>query len=102
MINNLNTTTPHFDVEIDTSGLNCPLPLLRTKRALSKMKAGEILRVIATDIGAFIDIPVYCSISQNILIHTTETEDNLIFIIKKNGHPSSNILDNRKVPAIKQ
>ena len=75
----------YFDVEIDTSGLNCPLPLLKTKRALSKMRVGEKLRVIATDNSAFIDIPVYCSLSQNILINTTETKDNLIFIIKKMG-----------------
>lgn len=85
MINDLNKNKPHFDIEIDTSGLNCPLPLLRTKRALSKMKVGGMLRVIATDISAFIDIPVYCSISQNILINTIETENNLIFIIKKIG-----------------
>ena len=44
----------NFDTEIDTSGLNCPLPLLKTKKALAAMSEGERLRVIATDRGAFI------------------------------------------------
>lgn len=73
----------HFDTEVDTSGLNCPLPLLKAKKALSTMKKGERLRVISTDRGAFIDIPVYCEISDNSLINMTETENKLIFIIEK-------------------
>lgn len=73
----------HFDTEIDTSGLNCPLPLLKTKKALSTMQAGELLRVIATDRAAFIDIPVYCEISIHHLISSSEIENKLIFIIEK-------------------
>jgi len=73
----------HFDTEIDTSGLNCPLPLLKAKKALSTMEIGERLRVIATDRGAFIDIPVYCEISVHKLIDSAETEKQLIFIIEK-------------------
>ena len=73
----------HVDTEIDTSGLNCPLPLLKTKKALVTMQPGERLRVIATDRGAFIDIPVYCEMSDNALIDTSETENELIFIIEK-------------------
>ena len=73
----------HFDTELDTSGLNCPLPLLKTKNVLSTMQLGERLRVIATDRGAFIDIPVYCVMSENPLIDTTETDNELIFIIEK-------------------
>jgi len=72
-----------FDTELDTSGLNCPLPLLKTKKALLTMQAGERLRVIATDRGAFIDIPVYCEMSNNTLIDTSETGKRLIFIIEK-------------------
>ncbi len=72
-----------FDTEIDTSGLNCPLPLLKAKKALSTMQVGERLRVIATDRAAFIDIPVYCEISEHQLIATSEIEDKLIFIIEK-------------------
>lgn len=73
----------HFDTEVDTSGLNCPLPLLKAKKALSTMKIGDRLRLIATDPGAFIDIPVYCEISVHQLIDSSETGDKLIFIIEK-------------------
>jgi tRNA 2-thiouridine synthesizing protein A len=73
----------HFDTEIDTSGLNCPLPLLKAKKALSTMQVGQRLRVISTDPGAFIDIPVYCEISVHHLIESSETEDKLIFVIEK-------------------
>ena len=73
----------HFDTELDTSGLNCPLPLLKTKKVISTMQVGERVRVIATDRGAFIDIPVYCAMSENPLIDTTETDNELIFIIEK-------------------
>ncbi len=73
----------HFDTELDTSGLNCPLPLLKTKKALLTMQDGERLRVISTDRGAFIDIPVYCEMTENSLIDTSETENELIFIIEK-------------------
>jgi tRNA 2-thiouridine synthesizing protein A len=73
----------HFDTEIDTSGLNCPLPLLKTKRALASMQVGERLRIIATDRAAFIDIPVYCEISVHQLIDSSEIDDKLIFVIEK-------------------
>lgn len=73
----------NFDTEIDTSGLNCPLPLLKTKKALAAMSEGERLRVIATDRGAFIDIPVYCEISSHTLIESSESDEKLIFILEK-------------------
>ncbi len=73
----------HFDTEIDTSGYNCPLPLLKTKRALAAMQAGERLRVIATDRAAYIDIPVYCEISEHTLVDSSQTDDELVFIIEK-------------------
>jgi tRNA 2-thiouridine synthesizing protein A len=73
----------YFDTEIDTSGLNCPLPLLKAKKALSTMQAGQRLKVVATDPGAFIDIPVYCEISVHQLIESSELDNKLIFIIEK-------------------
>ncbi|MEN9428274.1 MAG: hypothetical protein RLZZ220_2623, partial [Pseudomonadota bacterium] len=41
-----------FDKEVDARGLNCPLPILRAKKALAEMQAGQVLRVIATDPGS--------------------------------------------------
>tara|TARA_B100000768_G_C11206126_1_gene343931 strand:- start:144 stop:380 length:237 start_codon:yes stop_codon:yes gene_type:complete len=75
----------NFDTEIDTSGLNCPLPLLKTKKALAEMNKGEYLRVIATDPAAFIDIPVFCQISDNKLIDSSKVESKLVFIIEKSS-----------------
>jgi hypothetical protein len=45
----------HFDRELDVKGLNCPLPILRTKKALSEMSTGEVLHVLATDPGSVKD-----------------------------------------------
>jgi len=48
-----------IDKEIDTSGLNCPLPILRAKKALSEMQSGQVLKVIATDPGAWRDFEAF-------------------------------------------
>ncbi|HEB99726.1 MAG TPA: sulfurtransferase TusA family protein [Thiotrichales bacterium] len=48
---------PEFNQELDTSGLNCPMPVMKTKKALKGMNAGEVLHVIATDPASNEDIP---------------------------------------------
>jgi tRNA 2-thiouridine synthesizing protein A len=73
----------NFDVELDTSGLNCPLPVLKARKALSTMEAGETLHVTATDPGASKDIPAFCKISGNTLLETSEADDKIIFVIQK-------------------
>jgi tRNA 2-thiouridine synthesizing protein A len=72
-----------FNLELDTSGLNCPLPVLKARKALSGMSAGERLHLIATDIGAKQDIPAFCKMTKNPLIELTENSDTLSFIIEK-------------------
>jgi len=72
-----------YDVELDTSGLNCPLPVLKARKALSTMEAGQILHVTVTDPGANKDIPAFCKISGNTLVETTEQEDKIYFVIEK-------------------
>ncbi|MBI5462198.1 MAG: sulfurtransferase TusA family protein [Gammaproteobacteria bacterium] len=47
----------HFDQELDTSGLNCPMPVMQTKKALKNLAVGQILHLIATDPGTKDDIP---------------------------------------------
>ncbi|MGU9951296.1 MAG: sulfurtransferase TusA family protein [Gammaproteobacteria bacterium WSBS_2016_MAG_OTU1] len=49
----------NIDLDIDLSGLRCPLPVLRVKKALGEMKSGDVLRVLATDPGATEDIPAF-------------------------------------------
>jgi len=72
-----------YDVELDTSGLNCPLPVLKARKALSSMTSGQTLHITVTDPSANKDIPAFCKISGNALVETTEQEDKIYFVIKK-------------------
>jgi tRNA 2-thiouridine synthesizing protein A len=73
----------HYDSEIDARGLNCPLPILRTKKALSSMKSGEILRVLATDKGAVKDFQAFAKQTANELIASDESGEFLVFLLRK-------------------
>ncbi len=75
-----------FNVELDTSGLNCPLPVLKTRKALASMAAGEKLQLIATDMGAKQDIPAFCKMTENPLIELIEENNQLRFIIEKGAN----------------
>ena len=72
-----------IDVVLELPGLRCPMPLLKTKQALSSMDAGHILKVVATDVGSWRDIPAFISLSKHVLIKQEKTEIHYIFIIKK-------------------
>lgn len=72
-----------FDVEIDSSGLNCPLPVLKARKALSAMTNGQRLHLIATDPGANKDIPAFCKMTGNILVETSDNDGKLHFTIEK-------------------
>ncbi len=71
------------DQEIDIKGLNCPLPVLRTKRALDYLKPGQILKVMATDPGVKKDIPALLERLGDELLKTVEIDGEMIFYIKK-------------------
>jgi tRNA 2-thiouridine synthesizing protein A len=58
----------HIDKEIDTSGLNCPLPILHAKRALSTMESGQTLQVTATDKGSLRDFKAFAQQTGNELL----------------------------------
>ncbi|MFK7606460.1 MULTISPECIES: sulfurtransferase TusA family protein [unclassified Pseudomonas] len=63
----MNETVAH-DVELDTSGLNCPLPLLKAKMALNKMLSGQTLKVIATDAGSVRDFRTFARLAGHELL----------------------------------
>ncbi len=68
---------------LDTSGLNCPLPILKTKKALKSMASGETLELLATDPGSVADIAAFCNQTGNELVSST-TEGNIYkFEIKR-------------------
>jgi tRNA 2-thiouridine synthesizing protein A len=74
---------PQFDVELDTSGLNCPLPVLKARKALSEMETGQRLHLIVTDPGANKDIPAFCKMTGTPLIESNEQDGKLHFILQK-------------------
>ena len=71
------------DETLDASGLNCPMPILKTKKALSKMDSGKILEVISTDAGSVKDIEAFCNQTGNELISINEEDGKYIFTLEK-------------------
>ena len=61
----------NFDKEIDTRGLNCPLPILKAKKALTDMQAGQLLKVVATDAGSLRDFQAFAKQTGNELVEQT-------------------------------
>lgn len=76
-------TAARPDVEIDISGHNCPIPLLRTKKALAGMTPGQVLQVISTDPGSEIDFRVYAEHAGHELLQATEQDGRFVFLIRK-------------------
>jgi tRNA 2-thiouridine synthesizing protein A len=72
------------DQTLDATGLNCPLPILKTKKALTKMDTGQVLEVISTDAGSVKDMEAFCNQTGNKLISLSEIEGKYIFTIEKN------------------
>jgi tRNA 2-thiouridine synthesizing protein A len=72
-----------FDQELDASGLNCPLPILRAKKALSSMQSGKILRIVATDPGSVKDFEAFAKQTGNQLLESGEEEGKFVFLLKK-------------------
>ncbi len=71
------------DKELDVRGLNCPLPILRTKKSLVDMISGQILKIMATDPGAVIDFQVFAEQTGNELLSSSEAAGEFTFYMKK-------------------
>ncbi|HEX2237844.1 MAG TPA: sulfurtransferase TusA family protein [Gammaproteobacteria bacterium] len=74
-----------FDLELDTSGLNCPLPILRAKKALAGMHGGQVLHVIATDPGSVKDFEVFSKQTGNALLESREEGGKFYFLMEKSA-----------------
>jgi tRNA 2-thiouridine synthesizing protein A len=72
-----------FNAEVDAVGMNCPLPILRTKKALAIMQSGEVLKIRATDAGAARDFPAFAKQTGNELIASATEGDVLVFFLKR-------------------
>ena len=72
-----------IDQTLDATGLNCPLPILRTKKAINALGPGQVLRVIATDPGSVKDMEVFCRQTGNELLSADQDSGNYEFLIRK-------------------
>jgi tRNA 2-thiouridine synthesizing protein A len=72
-----------FDQELDASGLNCPLPILRAKKALGSMSSGQVLRIVATDPGSVKDFEAFATQTGNELLDSSEEGGKFVFRMKK-------------------
>jgi tRNA 2-thiouridine synthesizing protein A len=72
-----------FDSELDARGLNCPLPILRAKKALNDLSGGQVLRIVATDPGSVKDFQAFAKQTGNDLLESSEANGEFIFLLKK-------------------
>jgi TusA-related sulfurtransferase len=73
----------NIDKEIDTSGLNCPLPILKAKKALTELQSGQTLKVIATDPGSWRDFEAFARQTGNTLVSQEKTEANFVYVLQR-------------------
>ena len=72
-----------IDKELDARGLNCPLPILRTKKALTDMTSGQVLKIVATDPGAVKDFQAFAKQTGHVLIQHDEADSVHTFLMRR-------------------
>ena len=73
----------HIDQELDTRGLNCPLPILKAKKALSGMQTGQLLRVVSTDAGSVRDFQAFARQTGNELVEQDTAGEDFIHVLRR-------------------
>jgi tRNA 2-thiouridine synthesizing protein A len=73
----------NFDKEFDASGLACPLPIVKTKKALNDMSSGQVLRVVATDPGSCADMAAFAEQTGHQLLEQSTQGSKFVFFLKK-------------------
>ncbi|NWG73745.1 MAG: sulfurtransferase TusA family protein [Rubrivivax sp.] len=73
----------HADRELDARGLNCPLPILKAKKALAEMRSGEVLKIVATDPGSMRDFQAFARQTGNELVEQTRAADEYLHYLKR-------------------
>ena len=73
----------NFDKELNARGMSCPLPIVKTKKALNDMSSDQVLKVISTDIGSLNDMTAFAEQTGNTLLSTVEENGEYIFYVKK-------------------
>jgi tRNA 2-thiouridine synthesizing protein A len=73
----------HATQSLDARGMNCPLPILRTKKALSAMSTGETLAITSTDPGSIKDMQSFCKQTGNELVSSNADQGEFVFLVRK-------------------
>jgi tRNA 2-thiouridine synthesizing protein A len=73
----------NFDKELDARGLNCPLPILKAKKALNDMQSGQVLKIVATDPGSVKDFQAFAKQTGNDLLQQAEADKLFTFFLKR-------------------
>ena len=73
----------NIDKQIDTRGLNCPLPILRAKKALTDMQSGQLLKVVATDPGSLRDFQAFARQTGNELVEQQQQGEDIIHVLRR-------------------
>ena len=73
----------NFDLEVDARGLSCPLPILRTKKALATLQSGQILHILATDPGSVKDFQAFSRQTGNVLLEHGQKDKEFEFYMKR-------------------
>jgi len=72
-----------FDRELDARGLQCPLPIVKTKKQLNEMASGQVLRVVSTDVGSLKDMEAFAEQTGNALISTENMGKEFVFFLRR-------------------
>lgn len=73
----------NIDKEIDTRGLNCPLPILKAKKALAELKSGQTLKVVSTDAGSVRDFQAFAKQTGNELVEQTTEGVDFVHVLRR-------------------
>jgi TusA-related sulfurtransferase len=73
----------NIDKELDTRGLNCPLPILKAKKALADMHSGDVLKVVATDPSSMRDLQAFARQTRNELVEQSAANDEFVHYLRR-------------------
>ena len=79
----MNTTTQDYAHDLDARGLNCPLPILKIKKAINQAEAGEVVRMISTDSGSLKDMEAFCKQTGHTLLSSQSGDGEHTFYVRK-------------------
>ena len=72
-----------FDQELDCKGMNCPLPILKTKKQMDAMQSGKVLKMVSTDPGSINDMQAFTRRTGHELLESISEDGNYIFLVRK-------------------